>query len=162
MPKAICLTGWKYVINVLSTIRSADGFGFDEIVITGKEEPDVNLVKRLARRCLVDFAGGLRLTYTPDVDKAKSYLLDHGYTLVVMETDHGNNLDDFAWPENPAIVIGHEVTGVPMDKFGGELQVHVPMSRAAPSFNLACAASIAMYSLHLAELARPSTNGPSM
>ena len=151
MPKAICLTGCKYVINLLAIMRAADGFGFDDLVLAGDVSLDINLIKKLAKRNLVDLMGNLRLRYFPDVEMVLKFIATNEYTPVVLETNKGTSIDEFTWPENPMIIIGHEVTGIPMEYFEEAAMVHVPMTRTATSMNAACAASIAMYSVHLQE-----------
>jgi len=152
MPKAIWLTDWKYTINVLATMRTADGLGFDDFVLTGNKKLDLEWIKKVAKRNLVDFIGGLHLFYLPDFDSVMKYIHEKNYTPVVMECNKGKNIDEFNWPANPIIILGHEVYGVPMQNFRGTQQVHMHMERTATSLNLACAASIAMYSLHLYEV----------
>lgn len=151
MPKAICLTGCKYIINLLAIMRAADGFRFNDLVLAGDVSLDINLIKKLAKRNLVDLMGGLHLVYLPDIEMVLKFMYDKQYTPVVLETNKGTSIDEFTWPENPMIIIGHEVTGVPMQYFENASLVHVPMVRTATSMNAACAASIAMYALHLAE-----------
>jgi tRNA G18 (ribose-2'-O)-methylase SpoU len=151
MTKAICLTGWKYTINVIATMRTADGLGFNDFVILGKKKLDIEWIKRVAKRTLVDFVGGLHLFYLPDIDSFFKFVEEKNYTPVVMETNQGENMDSFKWPLNPIIIIGHEVEGIPMQYFSGAQKMHMNMVRTAISLNLACAASIAMYSFHLYE-----------
>nr|MDO8109281.1 TrmH family RNA methyltransferase [Candidatus Sigynarchaeota archaeon] len=154
MPKAICVTGWKYEVNILSIMRTADGLGFDDLVLAGTQKLDVDRIKKIAKRNLVDLVGGLHLVYLPDIDAVWQFIHEKHYTPVVMECNKGTgtNLDDFTWPNNPIIVLGHEVVGVPLQHFAGAQQVYMGMMRTATSMNLACAASIAMYSLHLQEV----------
>ncbi|HME51185.1 MAG TPA: TrmH family RNA methyltransferase [Candidatus Lokiarchaeia archaeon] len=154
MLKAICMTGCKYVINLLAIMRAADGFGFNDLVLAGDVSLDINLIKKLAKRNLVDLMGGLHLIYLPDIEMVLKFMQDRHYKPVVLETEKGKSIDEFNWPENPIIIIGHEITGVPMQYFEDASLVHVPMVRTATSMNVACAASIAMYALHLAEINR--------
>ncbi|MEX2680389.1 MAG: TrmH family RNA methyltransferase [Candidatus Sigynarchaeota archaeon] len=151
MPKGICLTGWKYTINVLATMRTADGFGFNDFVITGKNRLDEEWIKKIAKRNLVDLVGGLKLTCLPDLESVKEFISTHHYDPVLLECKEGEDVDAFNWPANPIIIIGHEVTGIPLDKFPEAPRVHVTMARKAHSLNLACAASIAMHAFHLYE-----------
>ena len=153
MPKAIWLTGCKYTINLLAIMRAADGFGFNDLVISGEVSLDIERIKKLAKRNLVDLMGNLRLSYFPEIEMVLKFMQAKDYTPVIMETSKGTSIDEFTWPENPMIIIGHEVTGVPMEYFENEhpLLVYVPMVRTATSMNAACAASIAMYSVHLQE-----------
>jgi tRNA G18 (ribose-2'-O)-methylase SpoU len=151
MPKAICITGWKYTINVIATMRTADGLGFNDFVILGKKELDLDWIKRVAKRTLVDFVGGLHLFYLPDIDLFFKFVKEKNYNPVVMESKRGENIDSFKWPLNPIIIVGHEVEGIPMHYFSEVQQIHMDMVRTAVSLNLACAASIAMYSFHLYE-----------
>jgi tRNA G18 (ribose-2'-O)-methylase SpoU len=152
MPKGICITGWKYTINVLAAMRTADGFGFDDIVITGKNQLDEEWIKKVARRNLVDLVGGLKLSCLPDLESVMKFIQEHYYTPVLLECKEGVDVDDFHWPDNPIIVVGHEVTGIPLQHFPSAPRIHVRMARIAHSLNLACAASIAMHSLHLHEI----------
>ncbi|NMC04819.1 MAG: TrmH family RNA methyltransferase [Candidatus Lokiarchaeota archaeon] len=151
MPKAICLTGWKYTINVLAAMRTADGFGFDEFVIAGQNPLDEAVLRKVARRNLVDLVGGLKLSCLPDLESVLHFIDTRHYSPVLLECKQGVDVDTFSWPENPIIVVGHEVTGIPLHLFPGAPRVHVHMARVAHSLNLACAASIAMHSLHLHE-----------
>ncbi|MBN2151655.1 MAG: hypothetical protein JW839_09430 [Candidatus Lokiarchaeota archaeon] len=149
--KGLCLTGWKYTINVLAAMRTADGFGFDDIVIAGKNRLDEEWIKKVARRNLVDLVGGLKLTCLPDLEAVLEFIASRHYEPVLLECKEGEDVDAFDWPANPIIVVGHEVTGLPLNRFPAAPRVHVPMARTAHSLNLACAASIAMHALHLHE-----------
>ncbi len=150
--KGMCLTGWKYTINVLAAMRTADGFGFDDFVIAGKNRLDEEWIKKVAKRNLVDLVAGLRLTCLPDLESVMDFISARHYEPVLLECKEGEDVDAFDWPANPIIVVGHEVTGIPLDRFPTASRVHVRMARTAHSLNLACAASIAMHALHLSEV----------
>nr|MDO8086097.1 TrmH family RNA methyltransferase [Candidatus Sigynarchaeum springense] len=152
MPKGICLTSWKYTINVLAVMRTADGFGFNDFVIAGKNRLDEEWIKKVAKRNLVDLAGNLKLTCLPDLGSVKEFITTHYYEPVLLECKEGEDVDVFNWPANPIIIVGHEITGIPLDQFPTASRVHITMARTTHSLNMACAASIAMHALHLHEL----------
>lgn len=145
--KAIVLTGWRHMINVVSIIRTADGLGFDDFIVTGRKKLDTSWLKKTAKRSLSDWIHRPKLVNLPTIELIRDYLKDRGYTPVVMELNEKSvDIKDFVWPENPAIIVGHEREGV--DNIfleNGYRKVFLPMSGNISCLNVGCAASIAMY-----------------
>lgn len=142
--KAIVFTGYKHDLNVAAIIRTADGLGFDEVIIQGRKDFPVRQYSKKSLKDWVDYKPKLRFFST--IEEVLGYVQGQNYSLVSMELDAGARaIDSFRWPDNPAIFVGHENNGVPKIVMQISEKVMLPMRGNVKCMNVACAASIAMY-----------------
>ena len=139
--KSVAIVGSKYWINVWATFRTAEGLGFDKVYVVDLRSPAIP--RMIRRKISMD---------KPPHDKIE--LLSHNeflkilpeYDAVSMElTEEAENLSDYKWGKNPLIIVGPEDGNIPDDILSMTDQIKVPMQGHVRCFNMACAASIAMW-----------------
>jgi len=140
--KSVAMIRTKHWNNAFSVMRTANGLGFDKVyvvdLVMGKP-PRMNRRKIDLGRHPHDMFELL----TMEVFMEK---IVPNYNVVSMElTDAARNLAEFEWPEDPLIVVGPENGSVPDEILQAGQQVKVPMPGVVNCFNVACAASIAMW-----------------
>ena len=140
--KSVAMIQTKHWNNAYSVMRTANGLGFDYVylvdLVMGKP-PRMNRRKIDLGRHPHDMFELL----TMEVFMEK---IVPNYNVVSMElTDEASNLLGFEWPENPLIVVGPENGNIPDEILGTGQQIKVPMGDVVKCFNVACAASIAMW-----------------
>ena len=140
--KAVVFAGWKTDGNVISMCRTADGLGFDEVLVKGR--------KRITKKFIGSKMLSLREPYKTKVrffdtdEEIVKYLRNRGYNSVIMElSEQSEDIMGFEYPENPAIIVGHETLGVPQCYLGDYIML--PMTGNVRCMNVSVAASIAMY-----------------
>lgn len=154
MPKkAIVFAGFNCKNNVVSICRIADALRFDEIIILGEWDGSA---KHLTRKMFTDEGYPTKAVYFKTPEEIRDYIEKQGYTPVSMEIEpDATEVFDFKWPAKVAIIVGHEVTGIP--KALAEItkkKVMLPMLGDVRNINVACAASIAMYDCFMKETPR--------
>ena len=140
--KSVAMIRTKHWNNAYSVMRTANGLGFDYVYLVdlgmGKP-PRMNRKKIDLERRPHDMFQLLAMErFMEEVVPS--------YNVVSMElTEEAQNLAEFEWPENPLIVVGPENGNVPGDILEMGQQVKVSMRDVVKCFNVACAASIAMW-----------------
>ena len=138
--KCSVFLGWKYRLNVISIIRTANALGFDEVILTGKKK----LFSNKLIQCTKYFDSTIRMFDEPE--EVVAYLKEKKYNLVSMElTPNAKNIVDFKWVKNPAIIVGHETYGIPEDILKISKQIMLPMQGKVTCMNVSTASAIAMY-----------------
>lgn len=132
----------RYWKNAYSVMRTANGLGFDKVYLVdlamGKP-PRMNTRKIDLQKPPHDMF--VLLNMEEFMEK-----IVPNYNVVSMElTDEAEYLSEFEWPDNPLIVLGPENGNIPPEILETGAQVKVPMKGAANCFNVACAASIAIW-----------------
>ena len=125
-------------------MRTANGIGFDKVYLVdlfchGGKPPKMNRKKIFMSRAPHDmFELVTRKQFINDILPL--------YDGVSMElTDDAVDLTDYTWKQNPLIIVGPENGNVPDEILKLTEQVKVPMGGVVKCFNVACAASIAMW-----------------
>ena len=140
--KSVAMIQTKHWNNAYSVMRTANGLGFDYVylvdLVMGKP-PRMNRRKIDLGRHPHDMFELI----TMEVFMEK---IVPNYNVVSMElTDEASDLLGFEWPENPLIVVGPENGNIPDEVLETGQQIKVPMGDVVKCFNVACAASIAMW-----------------
>lgn len=140
--KSVAMIQTKYWKNAYSVMRTANGLGFDYVylidLVMGKP-PRMNRRKIDLDRKPHDMFE--LLTMETFMEK-----IIPNYNVVSMElTDGAQNLAEFEWPEDPLIIVGPEDGNIPDEILQVGQQVKVTMRGVVNCFNVACAASIAMW-----------------
>lgn len=140
----------RSILNVGSIFRTADGAGFDKLILSGITATPLH--PKLAKTGL----GAENLIpweYSPNaVDKA-SELIKQGYSLWVLEeSKDAISLFDFdskSQDDRPIVlVVGNEITGVDPDILKlANFKIWIPMKGSKRSLNVAVAFGIAAYTL---------------
>ena len=144
--KAVVFTGWKHILNLAAIIRTADGLGFDEVIVLGRKKVKGKFCKKALKDWLEYKPKLIQLDTTNEI---KKYLVKKNYSIVSMELDdEAIPLENFEWSKDVAILVGHENSGVPKDLRDISTKVMLNMKGEVKCMNVACAASIAMYDYH--------------
>lgn len=140
--KSIAMIKTKHWNNAYSVMRTANGLGFDKVYIV---DLAMGSPPRMNRRKI---EMGRRPHDMFELLTMKTFMeaVVPNYNVVSMElTDEALDLTEFEWPEDPLIVVGPENGSVPDEILQTGYQVKVPMKDVVNCFNVACAASIAMW-----------------
>lgn len=138
--RVLCLDGIKDPGNMGTIIRSAESFGFNEIILTN-ECVDIYNPKTL--RASMGSVFRIKFKYLETVDVLK---LRGEYRLYTTSLRDSILLDDAPKDEKLILVIGSESHGVSHELIeSADLLVRIPMNGELESLNAAIAASITMY-----------------
>lgn len=141
--KAVCFYGWKHILNVLSIIRTADGLGFDEILLVSRKRPILKNHKKMSLSELDKIQHKIKMFNS--FDNCFQYMLDN-YRLVCVELNRkATSIYNYSWKSNPCIIVGHEREGIPQYLMDVSDTIYIPMQNKIKCLNVGCCASIAMY-----------------
>ncbi len=147
--------------NVGSIFRTSEGFGVDEIILSGytpypriTDDPRLpHIADKLTRqihKSALDAETMVRFKYqeTPDFESLKAA----GYEIVGLEQDPSSiMLADYRPPKNVVLLLGEEVNGLTDDlRATCDRLIEIPMRGQKESFNVSVATGIALY--HLAAM----------
>lgn len=137
----LCLSNEIRDMNLSSCIRSANSFNIDHVVMTGRRNYD--------RRGAVGAQNYIEVDYQESlIDTILDYS-DRGFSIVALEYDDDyimTNINDHVWAPKTLLVCGEEGRSIPKNILNmTDDIVYIPMMGTVRSFNLASAASIAMY-----------------
>lgn len=150
--------------NVGSLMRTAEGLGVSKLYLTGytpypkcdNDERLPHVAEKVGARIHKTALGAeksLPWEHHPDVHEVLMNLKKNNFTVAGLEqATNSQSLPDFKPPDNLAILLGSEVTGI-----AGELQnkldycIEIPMKGKKESFNVVEAATMAMYHCLLAK-----------
>jgi tRNA G18 (ribose-2'-O)-methylase SpoU len=125
--------------NFSSLIRSANGFGVTDVFYFGK--------KKFDKRGAVGTYHYINVVYLDSIEELRK--LKSKYRFVALENNIIKNpisIIDYSWKEDSMILVGEEGNGLAEDVL--ELCddfIEIPMLGSITSFNVAVAASIAMF-----------------
>ena len=137
--------------NVGTIVRSHVAFGGGPVVFVGHELPwrfrkgTQAFSRKLEKKTEV--------VYLPDDDAFFGWCSDSVYTPVSIEISSDSvMLPEFHFPDNPAIVVGNEATGLPPSFVARCRDVAaIPQFGSTECLNVGVAASIALYELSRAK-----------
>lgn len=144
--------------NVGSLFRSAEGFGVQEIILSGYSPYPLakndhrlpHLANKIDRQIHKTALGAEKLVkfrYQENIDLLS--IKNTGYRLVALEqADTSIKLSQYCPPEKLALIVGEEVNGVAdsLLELCDDI-VEIPMRGQKESFNVAVAAGVALYHL---------------
>jgi tRNA G18 (ribose-2'-O)-methylase SpoU len=147
----------RSVLNVGAILRSAEGFGIQQVYLTGyTPAPDRGLphvrdkIARQLHKTALGAENFIKFGYRGNIVTLLSLLRNNGYQIVGLEQDaRAVPLSDFR-PTNTkiALLLGEEVHGIaPELRNLCDQLVEIPMSGRKESFNVSVAAGIALYHL---------------
>ena len=136
---AVLCPQFRSSVNLSRILRAAGCFGIRQVIAAGNTKID----ETIARDSLTYVEFERRRSLQPVLKK----LRDQGYRLVGLEqTDQSTSIFEFEFPWKTALVLGHERLGIP-DEILAMLDValEIPVFGQPHSYNVATAATIAMY-----------------
>jgi len=144
--------------NVGSLLRTADGLGVDEVILSGytpypQTENDTRLPHEAAKlhRQIQKTALGAEKTqpwsHYDNVDEVLARLSDDGYCIAALEqTPDSQSLNTFEPPDKIALIVGREVEGIEPEILKAvDCAIEIPMFGEKESFNVVQAAAMALY-----------------
>ena len=146
--------------NVGSLLRTADGLCVEMVYLTGytpyPESPQDDRpphirgkVSAAISKTALGAEKSVNWNYYADIQDCLDRLEKRGFTIAALEqTPVSRDITDFSPPSKVALVAGNEVEGLD-EEILKNLKIHlrIPMLGAKESFNVAIAASIALYHL---------------
>jgi 23S rRNA (guanosine2251-2'-O)-methyltransferase len=165
MPKiAIIVHNVRSTHNVGAVLRSADGFGVNEVYLTGytpyPEAKNDNrlphLRSKLSKQIQKTALGAEKTVawkHETEIQKVITSLKAESYLIAALEqTTNAKNLSGFTVKQNIALIVGNEVDGIDAGVLKlADVHLEIPMAGSKESLNVAVAASVAMYHLTLIE-----------
>ena len=143
--KIIILDGIQDPGNLGTIIRSANAFGFNDIVLSN------NSVKKYNDKVLRATQGMIfnMNVITKDLASFIPYLKDNGYKVYGTDVVNGVNIKSITNCEKIAVVLGSEGTGISESvKSLLDSNIYISMNDSCESLNVGVAASIIMYEIN--------------
>jgi 23S rRNA (guanosine2251-2'-O)-methyltransferase len=144
--------------NVGSLIRTADGLGVKQVLLTGytpyplteNDERLPHSAQKIDRQIAKTSLGAEKTVDWQHADRIEEVFKDlkeQGFTIAALEQGPGSiNLSDFQPPAKLVLIVGREVEGLePAVLESSDLILEIPMSGHKESFNVAQAAAMALY-----------------
>ena len=161
MPRIILIVhNVRSAHNVGSILRSADGFGAEEVYLTGYTPYPIashdsrlpHIAKRTSARIAKTALGAENTVswhHEPDIITLLGRLKERGCMVAALEqTPASKNLADFRCRQPVALVVGSETSGLEKEVLrAADVHLLIPMLGAKESYNVAAAAAVALYHL---------------
>lgn len=144
MSKVLILNNIRSAHNVGAILRTADGAGIDKVYLCGitptGEHSKVEKTA-LGAETFMDWE------YREDVLKLCTELKSNDYTILAVEqTSDSISYSEYGYPNNTALILGHEISGVEPEVLAvSDASIHIPMRGQKESLNVATAAGIISY-----------------
>jgi tRNA G18 (ribose-2'-O)-methylase SpoU len=144
--------------NIGSLFRTCDGLGIDKLYLTGYcPYPQTTQDQRLphvamrAHKQIAKTALGAESSmpwkHCADIKVALQELIDDGYVIAALEQSNKSiDITNYSTPNKIALLLGSEVNGIDPNLLR-DINVHleIPMFGKKESFNVAAAASMALF-----------------
>jgi len=132
--------------NVGSFFRTADAFGVQKVYLTGYTATPP---RREISKTALGAEEWIPWESIIDPSECINTLKQEGYTIVGLEQAEGSvDVASYRAPEKVALIVGHEVTGIPDSLLAlCEDVIEIPMHGKKESINVSVAAGIALYNL---------------
>jgi 23S rRNA (guanosine2251-2'-O)-methyltransferase len=145
--------------NVGSLLRTAEGLGIDEVILSGYtpypliEDGDSRLphiaakLHRQIQKTALGAETTMRWSHQESIADVLKALRKEGYSVVAVEQSVDSiQLPDFHPPQKIALILGREVEGIEPEILAeADITLEIPMFGQKESFNVVQAAAIAMY-----------------
>lgn len=150
--------------NVGSLLRTADGLGLHEVILTGYTPYPIeandsrlpHLANKIHRQITKTSLGAEQTVswqHIADLSRAISGLRKRGFLIIALEqSKDAKDIRRFMPSGKLAVMVGNEVTGLDDEALSqADKVVEIKMLGAKESFNVAIAAAIALYHLKFIE-----------
>jgi 23S rRNA (guanosine2251-2'-O)-methyltransferase len=157
---ALVLHNVRSTHNVGSILRSADGFGVSKVYLTGytpypEQENDERLphlrtkLNQQIHKTALGAEKNVSWQYEYDIKIAIDNLKTSGFLITALEqSKNAEHLNNYRAKQDIALIVGNEVKGIEQEVLDlADICIEIPMQGKKESFNVAIAASIAMYHL---------------
>lgn len=137
----LCLSNEIRDMNLSSSIRSANSFNINHVVMTGRRNYD--------RRGAVGAQNYTDVRYEADLMETIAKYREAGFKIVALEYDDDfkmTEISEYQWDDYTLLVAGEEGRSLPAEVLtAADDIVYIPMMGTVRSLNLASAVSIALY-----------------
>ena len=131
--------------NAGTVIRSADACGFDGVILSNES---VDIYSPKVIRSTVGSIWNIPIINNVDIDVLIPKAADLGFTSYALDAKANSEISELSLPEKCLLIFGNEARGLP--NLPAEVyHVRIPMKGNIESFNVASAATIAMYEVGL-------------
>ena len=147
----------RSVYNVGAILRTCDGLGVDEVILTGytpypgKGLPhEQEKLRNALHKTALGAEDSVRWRYVEDISQTLAEYRQRGFEILALEQGEGSyNLAKYGPLQKDAILIlGEEVHGVPQEILQScDRLIEIPMHGCKESFNVSVAAGIALWEL---------------
>ena len=152
--------------NVGSIIRTAEGFGVNEIYATGYTPYNISdtklhvpphvliKMKQAIKKTALGADDTLGIKHFSDIDRLISRYTRENYDIIGLEqTNKSIKINEYKSEKNLLLILGEEVKGIPEEVAARcNTFLEIPMLGQKESFNVATATGIALYELRRADL----------
>lgn len=153
--KKICvlvLENIRSVENAASIFRTADGLGVSKIILVGTTPAPLDRFGRKRSdfsKVSLGAEESVDWEYQKDLGPVASSLRNEEFKIISLEqTPNAKNLKDFTAPNQFALIVGNEVTGVSREALEiSDMVVKIPMRGKKESLNVSVATGIALFML---------------
>lgn len=146
--------------NVGSIFRTCDGFGVQELYLTGYSPYPIvkndtrlpHIAEKLTKQISKTALGAEKtvlFSHEEDINHIIKRLRSQEYFIIGLEQeDHSISLPDYIPQPKVALILGEEVHGIPKSIIEDcDFSLEIPMKGKKESFNVSVAAGIALYAL---------------
>ena len=146
--------------NVGSLLRTADGLGMSEVILTGytpypayvgdtRMPHEAAKLDRQIRKVALGAEKTVKWSHNEDVQKVMKDLKRRGFTVAALEQDNNSiDLGEYTAPSKIALIVGSEVGGLDGTVIkAADVVLEIGMYGQKESFNVAVAAAVALYHL---------------
>lgn len=150
----------RSIHNIGSILRTADGFGVEEVIMTGyspypRTKNDLRLphisakITKQIHKTALGAENTVSWRYESGIQNVISRLKRRGYTIYALEQSSTSiSLPSLIPAEKCVLLLGREVEGIDPALLGlCDFTVDIPMYGKKESFNVAQACAIALYAL---------------
>lgn len=144
--------------NVGSLLRTAEGLGVDQVILTGytpyplrdgdKRLPHLSAkIHKQIKKTALDAEVQLNWRHAENIETVLTELKQQGFVIAAIEQASGSTkLPDFVPPVKLVLIVGREVEGLEPELLAlCDLALEIPMFGQKESFNVVQAAAMALY-----------------
>ena len=148
--RQICLIAHniRSLWNIGSLFRTSDAFNIKKIYLTGYTATPP---RREITKTAIGAEQWVDWEYQKDSMKVINFLKNDGWTIVGLElTDDAIHVSEYESPKKVALLLGHEVTGIPQEQLDAcDQTIMIPMLGKKESLNVTVAAGIALHTIRI-------------
>jgi len=141
-PFVVVADNLRSAFNVGAIFRTAEAFGAEKVILSGYTPTPEN--DKTARTSL-GADRSIAWEEAANASEAIARLRAEGYTIIALETsERAIDLDEFEWPEKPALILGNERFGLDHDVLkSADHLLRIPLYGRKNSLNVGIAFGIA-------------------
>lgn len=158
-PFVVVADNLRSAFNVGAIFRTAEAFGAERVILSGyTPTPDNDKTARTS----LGADRSIAWEATSNASEAIAKLRAEGYSIIALETSaRATDLDEFNWPEKPALILGNERFGLDHDVLrSADHLLRIPLFGRKNSLNVGIAFGIAVAAWRSAFEKKLKADGP--